>query len=99
MKLFEITKTPGERQKRVSLSVFTTEWPALSDGQTKLYMDYHVIDKHEVTSLCGVPREEKKKKMEGERKTGMFINHYYCHLNLCLHLSRTSRPLIWNNKQ
>lgn len=60
MKLFEIRKIPGERQKRVSHSVFTTEWPALSDGQMKLYTDYHVIDKHEVTSLCGVPRRRKK---------------------------------------
>lgn len=68
MKLFEIRKIPGERQKRVSLSVFTTEWPALSDGQMKLYTDYHVIDKHEVTSLCGVPKG--KKRWRGRERQG-----------------------------
>lgn len=80
MKLYEVRKMPGERKKRVSLSVFTTERPALSDGRTQNYTDYHRLVKHEVTSPCVGCKIEKK------RKTEMPINHFYCHLNLSLHL-------------
>lgn len=58
MKIYEVRKTQTERKSRVSLSVFTNEQPTLSDGRTRIYIDYHRIVNHEAKSLCGVQKSD-----------------------------------------
>lgn len=53
--------------------------------------------------LCvwGKGRKREKKKNRGKERCPFIfpVNHFHCHLNLSLRLQRTSRLLIWNNKQ
>ncbi len=88
----------GEKE-RVWLSVFSTEQSALSDGRRQICTDYHGAVKHEVTALCVGCDGEGEKNTGKQRKRQRWPLIICCHLYLSLYLQKTSRLVIWNNKQ